>query len=104
MEFSYRGASSRPPPSCSGARGAIACDHFEYRPLDLYIPLLLLLLFVGAQEWIRRRAPAPLVAAYLGLVFGGLVLIPWESHHQYPLRYITGFPGLAVAREADAAR
>jgi arabinofuranosyltransferase len=82
---------------------AIGGDHFEYRPLDVYFPILFLLLYDGARRAIRRPARTPLVAAYLGLVIAGLVLIPWESHRQFPNRYITGFPGLALAQEASAA-
>jgi arabinofuranosyltransferase len=74
---------------------AIGGDHFEYRPLDLYFPLAFLVMTDGVAHFIAspRRWVKPATAAYLALIAGGLVLIPWESHRQFINRYKPGFPG-----------
>jgi len=89
---------------------AIGGDHFEYRPLDLYFPLIFLLLYDGAKAWAagerdatasaastargwaaRARPAAALVG--VGLVLVGLFELPHQSHRQFPGWYVAGFPG-----------
>lgn len=72
---------------------AIGGDHFEYRPLDLYFPLMFLLMGDGAREWGRRRALAAAVPIYIGVVLLGLFELPYQSHRQFPKNYVSGFPG-----------
>ena len=109
---------------------SIGGDHFEYRPLDLYLPLLFLLAGRGAvvlaspedpelaaaPEAARsssRAARAHEVAAAGGARRGGLrrfgiagyvalslwmaFELPWQSHVQFPARYLPGFPGALTA-------
>jgi len=77
---------------------AIGGDHFEYRPLDLYFPLVFLLIADGARELATTRARAVAVATGLAVLVIGLVELPWQSHVQFPGRYESGFPGLPVTR------
>lgn len=73
---------------------AIGGDHFEYRPLSLYFPLLYLLMFDGAKLMARRAPAAALTGAYLAVVGLGLVWLPWQSRRQFPSAYQSGFPGM----------
>ena len=43
-----------------------------------------------------------MTAGYLVIVLGGLVILPWESHRQFPARYLSGFPGAAMADAPEA--
>ena len=73
---------------------AIGGDHFEYRPLDLYLPPIFLLMGDGLAEWLERRSwwtVAPV--AYAVVVLVGLWELPALSHAQFPDRYLFGFPG-----------
>jgi hypothetical protein len=79
---------------------AIGGDHFEYRPLDLYLPLLFLLLADGAQAWSERLRVAAAVPAYVVLVLVGLVALPWQTHRQFVTHYLPGFPGRPDSTEA----
>jgi len=79
---------------------AIGGDHFEYRPLDLYFPFAFLLVLDGARNVARRTGGAVAAGVYLLVVFGGLILLPYQSHRQFPDRYLAGFPGRA---RGDAA-
>ena len=81
---------------------AIGGDHFEYRPLDLYFPLLYLLMADGVAVWASSRARTLAAAAYLLLVGAGLTLIPWESHRQFIRRYSSAFPGGALTNTIEA--
>ena len=81
---------------------AIGGDHFEYRPLDLYFPLLFLLMADGVAVWAKSRARTLAAAAYLVLVGAGLTVIPWESHRQFISQYRSGFPGLALQNMSEA--
>ncbi|MHC4696050.1 MAG: tetratricopeptide repeat protein [Planctomycetota bacterium] len=74
---------------------SIGGDHFEYRPLDLYFPFIFLLLFDGARHLLRRAMSVIGIVFYLGAVLTGLILLPYQSHSQFPDRYIVGFPGKA---------
>ena len=78
-------------------------DHFEYRPLDLYFPLVFLLLGDGAREWGRRPAVAAAVPFYVGLVLLGLFELPYQSHRQFPHEYMPGFPGSRGALQYSQA-
>ncbi|HEU4723671.1 MAG TPA: hypothetical protein VFU59_00090 [Candidatus Eisenbacteria bacterium] len=72
---------------------AIGGDHFEYRPLDVYLPLLFVLVAVGAGAWATTRARAWGAAAYAALIVVGLVWLPLRSHREFPPSYLPGFPG-----------
>ena len=83
---------------------AIGGDHFEYRPLDLYFPLVFLLLYAGARHLARTPARAAAVAAYAGLVLFGLWEIPYQSHRQFIGSYQPGFPGVEATSVVEAQR
>ena len=73
---------------------SIGGDHFEYRPLDLYLPLAALLAFHGACA-LRRRAArwgrALPLAVFALLALSNL--LPELAHRDHPPGYRTGFPG-----------
>jgi len=81
---------------------SVGGDHFEFRPLDLYFPLLFLLLADGLRALLERPRTARLVPVYLALVLAGIWEIPWQSHRQYPGGYRSGFPGRDPSPEAGA--
>lgn len=85
---------------------AIGGDHFEYRPFDLYFPFAVLLLAAGAKELARTPIGRAGAAAYVAAVFAGLVILPFESHAQFPAdRHRPGFPGFAwLGQDANAVR
>ncbi len=78
---------------------AIGGDHFEYRPLDLYLPFLYLLVADGVGALLRGGAARPAAAArvvagsWLALTLAGIWQLPWATHRQYPDEYQPGFPG-----------
>jgi arabinofuranosyltransferase len=81
---------------------SIGGDHFEYRPLDLYFPIVFLLMADGLRHVLERprlRAPA---LALTALVLAGLWAIPWASHRQFPTVYHSGFPGREDTPESRA--
>jgi arabinofuranosyltransferase len=73
---------------------AIGGDHFEYRPLDLYLPLVFVLLFHAAASFGRTRGRSAGMAGWLVLCAAGGALLPDLSHRDFPPGYRTGFPGL----------
>ena len=77
---------------------AIGGDHFEYRPLDVYFPLLYLLLFDGARALARGPRTNLATAGWLAFTLLGLWELPWQSHRQSPGQYVAGFPGRSLAR------
>ena len=73
--------------------GYVGGDHFEFRPLDLYFPLLAVLLGDGvgivAVRWRR-----PVVAAVWGVASCvAVTVVPLLTHLDFPPSYIPGFPG-----------
>jgi hypothetical protein len=81
---------------------SIGGDHFEYRPLDLYLPFIFLLLADGLREWAVRGIRRGWAAAYAAAIVFGLVWLPLGTHVQYPDRFEPGFPGLqASSSRAD---
>lgn len=72
---------------------AIGGDHFEYRPLDLYLPFLYLLAGAGVAALVARPARTIGAIAWLTIAAVGIVDLPWQSHVQFPARYLSGFPG-----------
>jgi hypothetical protein len=84
---------------------AIGGDHFEYRPLDLYFPLLFLLIYDGVKAWAGGEPGAGLAPGRLawarpaaalagvGLLLVGFFELPDQSHRQFPTWYVSGFPG-----------
>src|SRR5439155_23057129 len=77
---------------------AIGGDHFEYRPFDLYFPLLFLWLGDGLRELadVARRIRVALAAAALVIV--GLLALTVPSHCEVPPDYQAGFPGYGTER------
>lgn len=73
---------------------AIGGDHFEYRPLDLYLPLIFILCAVGAASLACRRGGAVLGGAWVTLCAAAGMLLPELSHQDFPKEYRTGFPAL----------
>src|SRR5262249_34956952 len=63
---------------------SVGGDHFEYRPLDLYFPLIFLLLYDGAKHLARGALASWVVSGYLALVAAGLIAVPWLSHVEFP--------------------
>ncbi len=78
---------------------SIGGDHFEFRPLDLYFPLLFLVMGRGAAALAGAVLSRKATAAYAVLLGVGLIAIPWQSHRQFPADYKVGFPGLGTAAE-----
>ena len=68
-------------------------DHFEYRPLDFYFPLLFLLVYEGLASIPAGRRRGVLAAGAVALIVLGLVELPLQSRLQAPREYISGFPG-----------
>ena len=67
-------------------------DHFEYRPLDVYFPLLAVLLFDGAL--LAERSLGRVVArAWSAACCAAVVLLPILTHVDFPSDYVPGFPG-----------
>ncbi|HMQ15506.1 MAG TPA: hypothetical protein PKC49_05975, partial [Phycisphaerae bacterium] len=75
---------------------SIGGDLFEYRPIDLYLPLLYLLIADGLRAGCASPAARAGAAAYLGLIALGVVWLPLQTHLQFPRRYLTGFPGRQI--------
>lgn len=73
---------------------AIGGDHFEYRPLDLYLPFAFVLLLDAARFLCRNAVASAATGVYLTLILVGLIVLPYQSHKQFPDRYTPGFPGL----------
>ncbi|OWY73384.1 hypothetical protein B7486_03305 [cyanobacterium TDX16] len=73
---------------------AIGGDHFEYRPVDLYIPLIAVLLYFGAVAVKGPIAVRALAALYCAATILLGVLVPTLSHLSFPEDYRPGFPGL----------
>ena len=69
-------------------------DHFEYRPFDLYFPLLFLLIGDGLRvSWDGGGGRRVVGSAYAALLVAGLIAIPWQSHREFPGPYSPGYPG-----------
>jgi len=81
----------------------IGGDHFEYRPLDLYLPFLFILMARGLGAWAAGGRRSPAAAGAAAVVALGLVWLPLRTHLEYPDRFEPGFPGLQV-RSARADR
>lgn len=77
---------------------SIGGDHFEFRPLDLYFPMVFVLMGRGAAALADGVMPRWGVALYATAVAVGLVAIPWQTHHQFTREYAVGFPGLGATR------
>jgi len=73
---------------------AIGGDHFEYRPVDVYLPLLFILIFHGAGFAARSRVGRAPVTAYVAVCITAGAILPELSHRDFPPGYRTGFPGL----------
>ncbi len=88
---------------------AIGGDLFEYRPFDLYFPLVYLLMLEGARALADTRMRRAFAAVSCAIVFVGLVVLPWRSHREFPQLTDVLFPGLrppgaAEERFLDPAR
>ncbi len=82
---------------------SIGGDHFEYRPLDLWFPLLALLLADGFEAWSELPLGTALSAAYACVMLAAVFWIPAASHREFPHVYTAAFPGDATGSE-DSAR
>ncbi len=82
---------------------SIGGDLFEYRPLDLYVPFLFLLLYDGCRHLATGRAAALATAVYCGVCLVGIWEIPHRSHQEFPGHYLPSFPGLTPDSIEDAA-
>ncbi len=80
---------------------SIGGDHFEYRPFDLYVPLLAILLYEGAVRASKRMPVAGLAALLAGILVFNLALAT-ASHRDFPRRHIPGFPGSVVSQPTGA--
>jgi arabinofuranosyltransferase len=82
----------------------IGGDHFEFRPLDFYWPLVFLLIADGVRSLATSPGRARLAGVYAALVLFGLVWFPLRSHREYPKQYWPGFPGTYPGLLEDADR
>ena len=73
---------------------AIGGDHFEYRPLDLWFPLLALVLPDGLRAWCAASGRAMATGAYACALIVGMFWIPNASHREFPTHYMPAFPGI----------
>jgi len=83
---------------------AIGGDHFEYRPLDLYFPFAALLIGDGLRALGNSRRGMATARLMTALILGGLVLLPWRSHVEFPRSYSSGFPGYESSAGPEAER
>ncbi len=67
-------------------------DHFEYRPLDVYFPLLAVLLYDGLA-FARQRVGAAVALTWAGAACVAVTLLPLLTHIDFPSHYVAGFPG-----------
>ena len=67
-------------------------DHFEFRPVDVYFPLLAVLLYDGLA-FVAQRFGAAWAAAWGGASCLAVALIPTLAHLDFPSAYAPGFPG-----------
>ncbi|MBI5837014.1 MAG: hypothetical protein HZB25_07205 [Candidatus Eisenbacteria bacterium] len=72
---------------------AVGGDHFEYRLIDFYFPLVFLLLADGLRRIAALPAGRALAGACALLILVGTVDLPLQSHLQYPGSYLPGYPG-----------
>ena len=70
-------------------------DHFEYRPLDVYFPLLAILLFEGAR-FVARRWHQGAALLWGAASCAAVVLVPVVSHLDFPPEDHRGFPGAST--------
>jgi hypothetical protein len=82
---------------------SIGGDHFEFRPLDLYLPLLALLLFEGAAVLATRPGATLGIVTYAALAIAASVPLPLDSHREFPSDYRAGFPGKHLDQEDGRA-
>jgi arabinofuranosyltransferase len=80
---------------------AIGGDHFEYRPLDFYFPLLFVLMADGAAFLATSPPRVWRISLYAGAVVFGLAWLPTKSHEQFPSTYLPGFPGAFKIPQAE---
>jgi len=67
-------------------------DHFEYRPLDVYFPLLAVLLYDGLV-FAAQRFGAGLALTWAGACCTAVAILPILTHVDFPAEYVPGFPG-----------
>jgi hypothetical protein len=82
----------------------IGGDHFEFRPLDFYLPLVFLVLAEGIRGWVVSPRRAVQAALYAAAVLFGLTWFPLRSHIQFPRQYWPGFPGTYAGLLPEADR
>jgi len=72
---------------------AIGGDHFEYRMLDLYLPLSFMLVYDGLAAFAQTPRRGFLAAGYVMTCLAGIIALPTASHVQFPPGHRSGFPG-----------
>ena len=82
----------------------IGGDHFEYRPLDLYLPLLFLLLGDGLRKWASLPRARFAGMALAGLCLYGIWALPNYLHTHHSKTYLEGWPGLWRQQDIQAER
>lgn len=71
-------------------------DNFEFRPLNLYLPLLAILIYAGARD-LSETKRSPLASAIWSSAACLLpAFIPALTHLDFPEGYRSGFPGSSV--------
>lgn len=83
---------------------AIGGDHFEYRPLDVYLPFLFIAIAAGIRTWATSARRAAAAMTYVAVVVLGLVWFPLRSHREFTTFYRPGFPGTFIGLTEDATR
>lgn len=76
---------------------SIGGDHFEYRPLDVYLPFLFLAAGAGVAGLLARSRAVG--AVFLGALLVAGTWLPWQTHRQFVREYYPGFPGLGLVLE-----
>src|SRR5439155_26813607 len=69
-------------------------DHFAYRPLDLWFPMLAILLPEGLRAWCAVPRRSLVAGLYSCALILGLFWIPNASHREFPDHYLPAFPGI----------
>jgi hypothetical protein len=73
---------------------AIGGDHFEWRVLDAYLPLLSIFFFYAGCLMGRSLAKNVAMAGYSFMTIASGMFFPEVSHRHFPSQYRVGFPGL----------
>lgn len=75
---------------------SIGGDHFEYRPLGIFLIFIYYLSFTGAV-FLFRCYKTPLLYLLKSILILLLIDMPLSIHHAYPSTYVSGFPGQVIS-------